>query len=80
MYKVDIWSKDANQVEKAADEVMRAVWQHRNYSSSTRSADGQFVNLEIAGGAATAINQAMQMYQRTINVKGKWLSKAQEVF
>jgi hypothetical protein len=80
-FRVDVWDKDPNQVEKVSNEVMYSIWKNRNYTpASPRDVYGQFVNLEISGGSATAINAAKQLYQRTLNITGRWLSKSQELW
>jgi len=81
IYRVDIWDKDPTVVEKVADEVLYAIWKNRGYQpASPKHLDGQFLLLQVAGGSATDLNQGLQLYQRTINVSGRWLSKSQEVF
>ena len=81
VFRVDVWDKDAAQVEDVADQVLYTIWKNRDYvPNSPRNTYGQFVNLETTGGSATDLNKAHQLYQRTINISGLWLSKSSEVF
>lgn len=80
-FRINIWDKEPNLIRQAADEVLNAIWKNRGYVPlSPRNADGEFLLLEIAGGSGTAPNPARGMYQRTINVTGKWLSKSTEAW
>jgi len=80
-FRVNIWDKEPNQIRQVADEVMYAIWKNRGYvPASPRNADGEFLLLEIKGGSGTAINPGMGLYQRTINVTGRWLSKSTETW
>ena len=81
-FRVDVWDRDPTQVENSSNEVLYAVWKHREYIPTT-AADalkGQFLLLETKGGSTVSLNQAYQLYQRTINVSGIWLSKSAETW
>lgn len=80
-FRVDIWSKDPKMVELTADQVMYAIWKHRGYvPASPRDTQGNFLLLEVAGGSANTLNAGQQLYVRTINVNGRWLSKSAETW
>lgn len=81
-FRVDVWDRDPTQVENTSNEVFYAIWKHRNYipSSVTDAAKGQFLLLEVKGGGSVSLNDALQIYQRTINVSGMWLSKSAEAW
>ena len=80
-FRVSIWDKEPNFVKQVADEVMYAIWKNRGYvPASPRNADGEFLLLEINGGSGTTLNAGMGLYQRTINVTGRWLSKSTETW
>jgi hypothetical protein len=81
LFRVDIWSKDPKVVELVADQVMYAVWKNRGYTpASPRNAQGNFLLLETTGGSVNTLNAGQQLYQRTINISGKWLSKSSELW
>jgi hypothetical protein len=80
-FRINIWDKEPVQIRQVADEVMNAIWKHRGYvPNSPRNADGEFLLLEINGGSGTTPNGSRGMYQRTINVTGRWLSKSTETW
>lgn len=81
-FRVDVWDRDPVQVENTSNEVLYAVWKHRDYvpASVTDAAKGQFFLLEIKGGSSVNLNEALQIYQRTINVAGIWLAKSAETW
>jgi len=81
LFRVNIYDKDPKQVEDTADQVFYAVWKNRGYvPASPRNTYGEFVILEVAGGSPTELNVGLQLYQKTINVSGRWLSKASETW
>ena len=81
-FRVDVWDRNPSQVEETSNEVMYAIWKHRDYvpSAVADAAKGQFLLLEVKGGGTVALNEAYQVYQRTINVSGTWLSKSAETW
>lgn len=80
-FRVDVWDRDAKKVEAVSNEVLYAVWKNRNYTpNSPNDTYGQFINLEIRGGSPTQLNAGKQLFQRTLNVYGVWLSKASETW
>jgi hypothetical protein len=76
---VDIWDRLPKNCDLIADEVNYAVWKHREYVPDTATY-GQFLLLEVKGGSSTDLNVGKQLYQRTINVSGLWLSKSSETW
>ena len=80
-FRINIWDKEPNQIRQAAEEVMYAIWKNRGYVPlSPRNADGEFLLLEVNGGSGTVPNPGRGMYQRTINVTGRWLSRSKETW
>ena len=81
-FRVDVWDKNPSQIEKTSDEVMYTIWKHRDFvsSNSANAAMGNFLLLEVKGGGAVTLNQAYQIYQRTLNISGIWLSKSAETW
>jgi len=77
-FKVDVWDRDPSQVEKVSSEVDYAIWSHRGYISTVAANAllGEFALLKINGGSAVTMNNQYQIYQRTLNITGLWLSKA----
>lgn len=72
-FKIDCWDRTPTGAEEMGDRVITAIWDNRGYRDSTNIPNGYFVNLEIAGGGITDLNPGMQVYQKTIMVKGRWL-------
>jgi hypothetical protein len=80
-FRVDVWDKDPNKVETTCDQVLYAVWKHRGYiPTSAYSTYGEFILLEISGGSTTEMDAPTQLYRRTLNVRGRWLSRSTELF
>jgi hypothetical protein len=81
-FRVDVWDRDPTQVETTSNEVFYSIWKHREYvpAVAANAAKGQFLLLEIKGGSPVTFNQGRQLYQRTINVAGLWLSKSAETW
>lgn len=81
-FKVDIWDRDPTQVEAVSNQVDYAIWKHRGYlpASTANKALGEFLLLRVNGGGAVTENKALQLYQRTMNVTGMWLSKSAETW
>jgi hypothetical protein len=81
-FRVDIWDRDPTQIEKISSEVDYAVWKHRSYvpTAAADAAKGEFALLRINGGGAITMNEKFQLYQRTLNVTGLWLSKSAETW
>ncbi len=71
-FKVDVFDKDPTRCELVADQICNVVWKNRGYTPSV-STFGYFVNLEVSGGSGTSLNSALQLYQRTINITGRWI-------
>lgn len=81
IFRVDVWDKDPSTVESVCDQVFYAIWKNRGYVPVTpANTYGEFLLLEIAGGSTTEVDAPTQLYRRTINVHGKWLSKSTEIF
>jgi len=80
-FRINIFDKEPVQIRQVADEVMMCIWKNRGYvPASPRNADGEFLLLEVNGGSGTAINAGLGLYQRTINVQGRWLSRSTETW
>ena len=80
-FNINIWDKDPGQIKTVADQVIYCIWKNRSYvPASPRDAHGEFTLLTISGGSPTTENVGKQLYQRTINVTGRWLSKSVETW
>lgn len=73
-FKVDCWSKNPKECDQTADQVLNTIWKHRTYVPST-STYGHFINLLVDGGTETTLNEAHQVYQKSVIVRGRWLEK-----
>jgi hypothetical protein len=71
-FKIDCWDKNPTACEETADRVMRTIWDNRYYKTANVPY-GFFINLETAGGSETILNPGLQIYQKTVNVRGRWL-------
>ena len=82
IFRVNVWDKDPSRLETVCGEVMHAVWKNRGYipTDATNAALGQFINLEVKGGGEITQNAARQLYQRTLNIHGIWISKSVETW
>ena len=81
VFQIKVWDYNPTTVESATDQIFYAVWKNRGYTPlAPNNIYGQFLLLEIAGGSTVEYDAPKNLWRRTINVKGKWLSKSVELF